>query len=449
MPAAATLLTPIGGSLPAKDLVTSSSQRRALNVWNKFVLGEEYIKETAKRFPKIKEEKARQRNGFDLLHTVHEAEVDQLKPVDSAHRFEVTLEPDDCTEEKFQLYKNYQIYVHHDEPEELTKKGFERFLCKSPIVRRTVKKEGKEQRLGSFHQCYRLDGRLIAIGVLDLLPHAVSGVYFIYHQDFEKYSFGKLSAMREAALALESGYEFYYMGYYIHECVKMRYKGDYKPQYVLDPETNEWDPLDGEVRELMDQKKYVSLSREHKQRRGDEVVTYRLDTPVEVSESSEALFSVGMPGMMSPEEAEEQTDLDRMRIHINQGMTVHTEDLVAWEDGDINDGNSIKGVVGRYAAMVGPEESAQFEMSDVFNTPNPMLQQQPRGPISEPGPMPNPRPQDIQQDPSNKARSATQSPGLWKPEETRDMLELQRDPVHSETTQQAIQAQQTLQAHTY
>ncbi|KEQ98000.1 hypothetical protein AUEXF2481DRAFT_27337 [Aureobasidium subglaciale EXF-2481] len=125
------------------------------------------------------------------------------------------------------------------------------------------------------------------------------------------------------------------------------------------------------------------------------------------------------------------------------------------------------------------QESAQFEMSDVFNTPNSMLQQQPRGPISEPGPMPNPRPQGqngthvngqskprppgsaihdfaypsghpaIQQDPSNNARSATQSPGLWKPEETRDMLELQRDPVHSENTQQAIQAQQTLQAHTY
>ncbi|KAI5206338.1 arginine-tRNA-protein transferase 1 [Aureobasidium subglaciale] len=355
MPAAATLLTPIGGSLPAKDLATSSSQRRALNVWNKFVLGEEYIKETAKRFPKTKEEKVRQRNGFDLLCTVHEAEANQLKPVDSAHRFEVTLEPDDCTEEKFQLYKNYQVHVHHDEPEELTKKGFERFLCKSPIARRTVKKEGKEQHLGSFHQCYRLDGRLIAIGVLDLLPHAVSGVYFIYHQDFEKYSFGKLSAMREAALALEGGYEFYYMGYYIHECVKMRYKGDYKPQYVLDPETDEWDPLEGEVRELMDKKKYVSLSREHKEKRGVQVIKYQLNTPVEVSESSEGLFRLGMPGMMSPEEVEEKVDLDRMRIHINQGMTVHTEDLVAWEGGDIDDSNSIKGVVGRYAAMVGPE----------------------------------------------------------------------------------------------
>lgn len=32
-----------------------------------------------------------------------------------------------------------------------------------------------------------------------------------------------------------------------------------------------------------------------------------------------------------------------------------SKDLVAWESGDIEDANSIKGVVGRYAAMVGPE----------------------------------------------------------------------------------------------
>ena len=28
--------------------------------------------------------------------------------------------------------------------------------------------------------CYRLDGRLIAMGVLDLLPHGVSSVYLLY-----------------------------------------------------------------------------------------------------------------------------------------------------------------------------------------------------------------------------------------------------------------------------
>ena len=39
---------------------------------------------------------------------------------------------------------------------------------------------GKEQKLGSYHQCYRLDGRLVAVGVLDLLPGCVSSVYLMW-----------------------------------------------------------------------------------------------------------------------------------------------------------------------------------------------------------------------------------------------------------------------------
>lgn len=50
------------------------------------------------------------------------------------------------------------------------------------------------------------------MSVLDLLPHCVSGVYFIYHEDYTKWSLGKLSACREAALAKEGGYRYYYMG---------------------------------------------------------------------------------------------------------------------------------------------------------------------------------------------------------------------------------------------
>ena len=41
------------------------------------------------------------------------------------------------------------------------------------------------------------------------------------------------------------------------------------------------------------------------------------------------------------------------RRHVRNANTI--KDLVAWESGNIEDANSIKGVVGRYAAMVGPE----------------------------------------------------------------------------------------------
>ena len=272
-------------------------------------------------------EKARQRNEFDLRHAVHESEYANIqRPPEPAHRFEVTLESDDFTKEKYELFRNYQQHVHHEKPSEISQSGFKRFLCDSPLKKRTLEVNGKTQKLGSYHQCYRLDGRLIAMGVLDLLPHCVSGVYFLYHSDFEKWSFGKLSALREATLALEGDYQYYYMGYYIHSCAKMKYKGEYRPQYVLDPESLEWNPLEGELRSLLDRKRYVSLSRERRRRdsaqgsidspvvssagdtEDDSYSEYPYPTAKEASDAVSggvSLFDLKIPGVMSEEEIEQ------------------------------------------------------------------------------------------------------------------------------------------------
>lgn len=281
---------------------------------------------------RARREKARQRNGFQLCEVIHEAEYTNLKrPPEPAHRFEVTLEPDNFTEEKFQLFSNYQQAVHHDFPSEVTQGGFRRFLCDSPLQRRTV--DGNPTRLGSFHQCYRLDGRLIAIAVLDLLPHAVSGVYFIYHSDFEKFSFGKISALREAALAEEAGLQFYYMGFYIHSCVKMRYKGDYHPQYVLDPESYDWNVLDDGLRKLLDEQKYVSPSAQRKKEAPDSggdtpmreeilndgVDGKHLESPVLAVDAVDAgisLMKLDMPGVMKPDQLLETVNLDKIKMAI-------------------------------------------------------------------------------------------------------------------------------------
>lgn len=72
---------------------------------------------------------------------------------------------------------------------------------------------------------------------------------FRYHENVNDWNFGKLSALREIAMAVEGGYRYYYMGkesflryspafdftigYYIHSCIKMRYKATFRPQYVL------------------------------------------------------------------------------------------------------------------------------------------------------------------------------------------------------------------------
>ncbi|KAF8245235.1 hypothetical protein K440DRAFT_556261, partial [Wilcoxina mikolae CBS 423.85] len=239
--------------LNADSFKPSRDQRQCLHKWTRNVLGEEYIRQSARRYPQTKEEKKKKKSGFDLLESIHASEFATIEaqghiPPEPAHKFEVTLECASFSEEKYDLFKNYQQNVHHEEPEEISRGGFTRFLCRSPLCTETTS-SGK--KLGSWHQCYRLDGRLIALGVLDLLPNCVSGVYFIYHSDFDKWHLGKVSACREACLAKEGGYQYYYMGYYIPSCQKMRYKGEYGPQEFLSPGNNEWIPLDDEIKKQL------------------------------------------------------------------------------------------------------------------------------------------------------------------------------------------------------
>lgn len=174
------------------------------------------------------------------------------------------------------------------------------------------------------------------MAVLDLLPHAVSGVYFIYHSDFEKWSFGKLSALRETALALEQDYQYYYMGYYIHSCKKMRYKGDYKPQYVLDYDSHGWDVLDDHMQQLMDQPNYTSMSRERQRLADSGNNTQDLSddsaedsqpfnngvlspTPTEAMRSGLSLLKLGMPGVLTVHQLHEEIDLNKMKVHLGPG----------------------------------------------------------------------------------------------------------------------------------
>jgi arginine-tRNA-protein transferase len=41
---------------------------------------------------------------------------------------------------------------------------------------------------GSFHQQYILDGKIIAVGVVDVLPHCLSSVYLFYDPGISFYS---------------------------------------------------------------------------------------------------------------------------------------------------------------------------------------------------------------------------------------------------------------------
>jgi arginine-tRNA-protein transferase len=107
---------------------------------------------------------------------------------------------------------------------------------------------------GTYHQQYRINGVLIAVGVVDLLPQGFSSVYVFYDPDFSHTvaPLGKYTSLYEIEWTTQHGLPYYYLGYYVHSCIKMKYKADYKPSELLCPQTAVWVSAD-EAKRIIDQ----------------------------------------------------------------------------------------------------------------------------------------------------------------------------------------------------
>lgn len=167
-------------------------------------------------------------------------------------RFRTRFEPSRFSHEKFTLYKKYQTRVHNDDPDDVTETSFVRFLCDTPFSDDEVYGTPEEwdrlnrlegARVGPAHECYYLDNELIAVSVMDMLPSGLSSIYFIWDPDYAHLSLGTLLGLRELLLCQKLGLAYYYLGYYIDDCVKMRYKAKFGGE-VLDVCSETYVPLE-------------------------------------------------------------------------------------------------------------------------------------------------------------------------------------------------------------
>ncbi|KAL8799672.1 MAG: hypothetical protein Q9182_005711 [Xanthomendoza sp. 2 TL-2023] len=302
--------------------------------------------------------------GIESSHVPRPTDPKTSQPIRPAHEFEVCLEPDSYTEEK--LFENYQRNVHKERPYEISSSGFKRFLC-SGLGQHDQLVDGTSQRLGSYHQCYRLDGRLVAMGV-----------------DVQDWYFGKLSALREISLAIEGGYKYYYMGFYIHSCIKMRYKNQFQPSYLLDPETYSWNLLDEDHLARLSARKYVSMSMERyfhlppnkvtnikelsrsidtgDQQLIDQLDQYQKDHRSLTNRMSSA-WAASMPGLMSSNNVLTVIPLGKWKVELGNKRLFHLEDLQGWTKWNINDPDSPKRAIAELAAALGPELVERFAIS--------------------------------------------------------------------------------------
>ena len=92
---------------------------------------------------------------------------------------------------------------------------------------------------------YRLNGRLVGLGLVDLTPRFMSSIYFIHAPDLRNRALGTMSVLRELEVGQDSGRRWHYMGYFIRDCGSMNYKNRYLPHqlmndYVADNEVPSW-----------------------------------------------------------------------------------------------------------------------------------------------------------------------------------------------------------------
>ena len=177
-------------------------------------------------------------------------------PASSAHRLTMRLvrshprspEFESTLNESYEVYRKYQMAIHGDPPNKCTLQQYMRFLMDSPLIPQTSPKEW-ECGYGSYHQQYFIDGKLVMVGVLDILKNCISSKYLYYDPQYGFLKLGVFSALNEIALvrrlhSYEPSLQYYCMGYYVHTCTKMNYKGSYAPSYLLCPVTNTYVPIE-------------------------------------------------------------------------------------------------------------------------------------------------------------------------------------------------------------
>lgn len=118
--------------------------------------------------------------------------------------------------EHFSLYRRYIAARHPGGPmERHSKTEYMGFL--------------RSQRIDTGLFEFRLGNRLLAVAVTDYLEDSLSAVYTFYDPDYPERSLGIYAILQQVEETLRLQRKWLYLGYWIHDCDKMRYKTAFLP----------------------------------------------------------------------------------------------------------------------------------------------------------------------------------------------------------------------------
>lgn len=123
-------------------------------------------------------------------------------------------------DEYYCLYRHYITVRHADgDMYPATREQYSSFLL--------------NQCEGTNYYAVRRQGRLIGVMVVDHLDNGLSAVYTFYDPLEEKRSLGSFAILWQIGEAQRLGLAYLYLGYWIRDSRKMRYKTEYRPMEML------------------------------------------------------------------------------------------------------------------------------------------------------------------------------------------------------------------------
>ena len=151
-------------------------------------------------------------------------------------RLTVETVPTQFIREACDLYNSYHL-LKHDKPTK-SEYSYCEHVVNSPFRNQSI--DGFQY--GTFHQLYRLDGKLVAVGVIDIVPNGVVSIYMWYDMSKEitKLSFGVYSSLKEIEFTRElskcnPNIKYYYLQGWNGNNHKLSYKSKYEPEEFYSP----------------------------------------------------------------------------------------------------------------------------------------------------------------------------------------------------------------------
>ena len=162
------------------------------------------------------------------------------------------IQINDDNDERLKVYQKYQNIIHKENPSENTKEKFNRAWGQTNLVdnkgiklpndldKKVKHPEIFPKKYGTYNFIHRIDGKIVAVGIWDILPTSLSSVYLYYDTDYQFLDLGVFTAIREIEYMksfhdlIDKNFKYYMMGFYCETVQKLRYKGFYHPTELLD-----------------------------------------------------------------------------------------------------------------------------------------------------------------------------------------------------------------------